>query len=270
MFRNLRQLIPALLTAGILSVPATLHESENPHYTFIHSAWMGGWQWQGLTQEMGDAAQYATPDLPAHGSDKTAPSDVSLASYAETVANEINNVDGKTILVSHSFGGVVASQTAEMVPEKIAALVYVCAFMLPDGASFMDAINGVEDSVALNNLQFSEDGTTVVIKDDALHSAVGHDVPLDAFAAAGPYLVAEPVGPLGEAVSLSAENYGSIPKYYVECTDDRAIPVAQQRGMYEAQPVEAVYSLATSHLPMFSNVTGLAEALQDIAARVNR
>ena len=46
---------------------------------------------------MGDAAQYATPDLPAHGSDKTAPSDVSLASYAETVANEINNVDGKTI-----------------------------------------------------------------------------------------------------------------------------------------------------------------------------
>ncbi|SNZ19377.1 alpha/beta fold hydrolase [Cohaesibacter gelatinilyticus] len=263
--RKANSLISAAVTALALSSPALA--ADQTHFTFVHSAWMGGWQWQSLTQELGAGAGYATPDLPAHGSDASDPSDATLAAYAERIVEEIDAQEGTTILVGHSFGGVVASQVAEMRPEKIDALVYVCAFMLPNDTSFMDAIAGVSTSQALNNLKFSADGKTVTIKEDALHGAVGHDVPLDVFSAAGPHLVPEPVGPLGETLNLTETGYGSVPRYYIECTDDRALPIEQQRAMYGAQEVEFVYSLTTSHLPMFSDVSGLSAALQDIAGR---
>jgi pimeloyl-ACP methyl ester carboxylesterase len=255
------------MSAAVAAMSSPALAADQPHFTFAHSAWMGGWQWQSLIQELGTGAGYATPDLPAHGSDASDPSNATLTGYAERIVEEIDALQGTTILVAHSFGGVVASQVAEMRPEKIDALVYVCAFMLPNGTSFMDAIAGVSTSEALNNLEFSEDGSTVVIKEDALHGAVGHDVPLEVFSAAGPHLVPEPVGPLVEALNLTETSYGSVPRYYVECTEDRALPVAQQRAMYGAQEVEFVYSLATSHLPMFSDVDGLSAVLQNIAGR---
>ena len=49
------------------------------------------------------------------------------------------------------------------------------------------------------------------------HEAFAHDVPDDAFAQARPMIVPEPTAPLGARLSITQEEWGRIPRYYVEC-----------------------------------------------------
>ena len=237
-------------------------------FTFIHSAWMGGWQWGHVGGGLeGAGYTVSAPDLPGHGTDKTRPENITMNDYVKTMTDILDGKEEKTVLVGHSFGGVVASQVAEARPEKVEAIVYLCAFMLPNGASFLDATQGVTTSQVLNNLVFTDDGSAVGIKESALHEAVAHDVPMEAFAAAKPNLVLEPTAPLGAKLSLTDQGYGSIPKYYVECAQDNAIPLPIQRAMHGSQDVEKVYSLDTSHGAIFSKPEEVANILTDIAAR---
>lgn len=262
----LKSLVVAASVASGMPAHADARQIK-PHFTFIHSAWMGGWQWQAVTERFGSNATISAPDLAAHGDDHTNPANVTLDTYVQNMIDEIDRIEGRTILVAHSFGGIVASQVAQARPNKIDAVVYLCAFMLSDNESFLDATDGVTSSQVLNNLVFSKDGATVSIAEGALHDAVAHDVPLEDFAQAQPNLVAEPVAPLGAKLHLTSESYGSVPRYYIECTRDQAIPVELQRAMYGKQQVEKVYSLSTSHVPMFSDPDAVVAALIDVARR---
>lgn len=237
-------------------------------YTLIHSAWMGGWQWDGVGAQLSaDKSTFIAPDLPGHGSDTTPASQITMDDYVKTLTDALDNASGQTILVGHSFGGVIASQVAEARPKKVKAIVYLCAFMLPNETSFMDATNDVTTSEVLNNLSFNTDGTAVGIKETALHNAVAHDIPKDIFMSAKSHLVLEPTAPLATKLSLSKKAYGSIPKYYVECTQDKAIPLPIQQAMHSAQNVENVYTVDSSHSVIFSQPKRVSQILNDISAR---
>ena len=79
-----------------------------------------------------------------------------------------------------------------------------------------------------------------------MHEAFAHDIPLENFVVAKPYIVTEPAAPLNYALEVSDENFGKIPKYYIECTEDRAIPIEIQRAMYKGK-VKKHLSLNASH-----------------------
>ena len=64
-------------------------------------------------------------------------------------------------------------------------------------------------------------------------------------------------------LQITDENFGKIPKYYVECTEDRAIPIEVQRAMYKGK-IEKVYTLNSSHTPNFSQPENLANILLEI------
>ena len=57
--------------------------------------------------------------------------------------------------------------------------------------------------------------------------------------------------------------FGEIPKYYIECTADRAIPISAQRSMYEGK-VKKVFTLNSSHTPNFSLLDKLAAILLEV------
>jgi hypothetical protein len=61
-------------------------------------------------------------------------------------------------------------------------------------------------------------------------------------------------------LQLSEENYGRVPKVYIECTEDKAVTPFIQRKMYSETPCDRVYSLPSSHSPFFS----MPEKLVDI------
>ena len=234
----------------------------------LHGAWMGAWCW-GVTQEELGAAGVTTKamDLPGHGKRSAESVGDSLTPYVDAAVETISACDAPVVLVGHSFGGIVISQIAERVPEKIDALVYLAAAVAPDGGTFLETVGQFEGPSGLSNLEFNEAKTLVTIEAAAFQDAVAHDIDEKAFAAAGPDLVHEPTGPLGATLQISRERYGRVPRFYIRCTGDRLFPLTGQDAMLGSVVMEGVYSLDASHSPMLSQPGALAKIIAEIAAR---
>jgi hypothetical protein len=69
-----------------------------------------------------------------------------------------------------------------------------------------------------------------------------------------------------DIIDQEEEKFGSVPRYYVECTEDRAVMPFIQRKMYTEMPCEKVYSMAPSHSPFFSKPKELSDIFCEIAA----
>jgi hypothetical protein len=67
--------------------------------------------------------------------------------------------------------------------------------------------------------------------------------------------------PLATPVHTSAENFGRLPRVYIECLRDQVLPPAVQKKQYTALPCQKVISMATSHSPFFSAPEELVEYL---------
>ena len=237
---------------------------EKETFVLIHSAWLGGWQWENVAEILeANGHTVLTPDLPGHGTDKTSPAEITMDDYIETVVNVLDQQNQKVILLGHSFNGITVSRAAELRPQKVKKLVYLTAFLLPKGGSFFDAVQGVQGSKAVDNFYLSEDKTYALVKEDEIQNAFAHDIPKTAFDGAKAYIVPEPSNPLMYKLEITDSNWGSIPKYYIECTEDRAIPIEIQRAMYNGK-VNKVFSLNSSHTPNFSQPDKLAEILMNI------
>ncbi len=239
---------------------------KKQNYVLVHSAWLGGWQWDAVKPIIAEKGHNVyTPDLQGHGQDKTTPGDISMESYVETLLSLIDSIEGPVVLVGHSFNGITVSRVAELRPKKISKLVYVAAFLLGKGGSFFEAVQGVSGSEAVENFYLSEDKTYAMVKPEAIHSAFAHDVPIESFNAVKGNIVPEPAAPLAYRLEVSEANWGSIPKYYIECTEDRAIPIEVQRAMYTGNVVQS-YTLNSSHTPNFSQPNKLAAYLLEIGS----
>ncbi|OZG72983.1 alpha/beta hydrolase [Hahella sp. CCB-MM4] len=240
-------------------------------FILVHAAWLGAWAWHDVAQilvEQGHSV--VVPDLPGHGGDNTPAGDIHLKDYVDRIMLEVDRSDGPVVLVGHSFAGIVISQVAEIAgPEKVKGLVYVAAFLLPDGGSFIDAVSGVTDSVAVEHFYLSGDETTAHVAEEKMHEAFAQDVPQEAFIAASQFFVPEPAAPLMEKLSLTGENYRVVPRYYIEATEDKAVPITAQRAMASAGNVRRTFSLNTGHCPNFSQPGKLAEYLQEIHGELN-
>ena len=253
-----------LFSMFIQAHPTEVPSKKTKTYVLVHSAWLGAWQWQQVAQTLETAGHTViTPDLAGHGSDKTPASDITMETYVNQLLAILDNQQEKVVLVGHSFNGITVSRVAELRPKKIDRLVYLTAFLLPNGASFYDAVQGVPDSKAVENFFLSEDQTQAFVKEEELQNAFAHDIPAEAFNQAKAYIVPEPAAPLGYKLEVTDAVFGKIPKYYIECTEDRAIPIASQRGMYEGK-VKKVFTLNSSHTPNFSQPDKLAFILLDV------
>lgn len=130
----------------------------------------------------------------------------------------------------------------------------------------MKAVQGVKGSTAVDNFAFSDDKSYAYVNENEIQNAFAHDIPKEAFEQAKPYIVREPAAPLFYELEITKDVFGNIPKYYIECTEDRAIPIEIQRAMYEGSVVKS-YSLKSSHTPNFSQPYKLANILLEIASK---
>jgi hypothetical protein len=65
-------------------------------------------------------------------------------------------------------------------------------------------------------------------------------------------------------LQLTNENFGRVPRVYIECTEDKAVTPFIQKNMYTELPCEKVYSLPSSHSPFFSKPGRLADILCEL------
>jgi pimeloyl-ACP methyl ester carboxylesterase len=231
-------------------------------FVLIHGAWHGGWVWQRVAQQLRSASHTVhAPDLPGHGEDKTPVQQVTLQAYVQRALDVIDSCRETVVLAGHSMGGLVISQAAEQRPERIRALVYVCAFLLKNGQTLGEAASKDTAALVMPNTVFSPDQKSVTLRPEILREVFYGDCSEEDYQRARSLLVPQATAPFVTALHLSETNYGSIPRVYVECVLDRAITLPAQRAMHLAAGCHRVFTLQSSHSPFFSKPAELAEAL---------
>jgi pimeloyl-ACP methyl ester carboxylesterase len=116
---------------------------SKPSVTFVlvHGAWSGGWCYHKIAARL-RAQGYAvfTPTLTGQGERSHLRSGaINLSLHIEDVLNVFHYENlNDVVLAGHSYGGMVITGVADQIAERIAALVYLDAFLPEDGQSLFD------------------------------------------------------------------------------------------------------------------------------------
>ena len=282
--------------------------SDRPAFVLIHGSWHGAWAWSEMTPLLAEAGYASIAiDLPGAGTrtrfpqsflkrplDKAAfateKSPVATITEEERIEAAVDAVghavglgNGKVVLVGHSWGGLTVSHVAEAVPDKLHAVVYVTAFLVPDGMSG-GAILGdpsfetgqvapllMADPAEIGALRIdprSQDPDYVAKAKEAFY----HDVSDDHFATIANLLHCDEVASTaGVPMAISADRYGTVARHYVRTADDKVIPAVAQDRMVELLDASGVGGTTTvhripgSHSPFFSRPEALSAVLDEIA-----
>ncbi len=235
-------------------------------FILIHGSWHSAWNWHRVIPELENRGHKAIAiDLPGMGRDKTPISEVRMATTVRKICELVDSIEGKPILVGHSKNGIMISQVAEHRPDKIDSLVYLAAYLVPNGKtqreySVQDTQGVLKPYVTVHeNLQ----ATTLqpVIYKEGLY----HDCDDSITQLANLLLSHEPIESGTHPLQLTDANFGKVPRFYIECTDDRAVTPFIQRKMYTETPCKKVYSMATGHSPFFSRPKELCDIFCAIA-----
>jgi pimeloyl-ACP methyl ester carboxylesterase len=170
------------------------------------------------------------------------------------------------VLVGHSMGGMAITQAAELVPERIATLVYLTAFLPGDGQALAQLAAGDPATLIGPNLVIDEAAGTCRINADAVREACFGECSEEDAAEAAARLVPESLAAIGAPARITEERAGAVPRVYVECLRDRAIGIAKQREMWAARPCAQVFTLDTDHSPLLSLPRETADLLLGLVA----
>ncbi|SFK41326.1 alpha/beta fold hydrolase [Geodermatophilus ruber] len=127
-------------------------------FVLVHAAWFGGWCWRRLAPRLRAAGHdVLTPTLTGLGERAhLLDHGIDLLTHVEDVVNVLVYEDlDRVVLVGSSSAGMVITGVADRVPERVAELAYVDAFVPEDGQSLFDLI-GPEHRAAMEELVATE------------------------------------------------------------------------------------------------------------------
>jgi pimeloyl-ACP methyl ester carboxylesterase len=235
-------------------------------FVLVHGAWHGAWCWYKIVPRLVRAGHTViAPDLPSLGRDRTPIAEVSLDRWADSIGAIVEAAKEPVVLVGHSRGGIVISAVAEQLPDRIARLVYVTAFLLRDGESLLAVAGTAETSRIVPALVMTPDQSAITVPDAALREGFYGQCSDDDLTLARMMLMPEAVAPSATPVRVTPERFGRVPRVYIECVRDQAIPVELQRRMARDSACPVVASLDTDHSPFFSMPDALTAALLALA-----
>ena len=93
---------------------------NKPTFVLIHGAWAGSWVWDALKPELEAAGHRVLAlDMPGNPQHPATAEDISMAGCMAHIASACAEIDGPLLLVGHSGGGVIVTQAAEMLAERV-------------------------------------------------------------------------------------------------------------------------------------------------------
>jgi pimeloyl-ACP methyl ester carboxylesterase len=235
-------------------------------FILIHGSWHSSWNWHRVIPIIENKGHNAIAiDLPGMGRDKTLINEVKMSSTVQKICDLIDSIEGKVILVGHSKNGIMISQVAEYRPSKIEKLIYLAAYLIPNGKTQREYSVQDTQGVLKPHVEFDEKLQASTLKSEIYKEGLYHDCDENITQLAKLLLSYEPIESGITPLQLTDENFGSVPKYYIECTEDRAVTPFIQQKMYTDTLCHKVYSLPTSHSPFFSRPQELSDIFFEIA-----
>src|SRR6478609_4251126 len=237
---------------------------SKPTIVLVHGAWADASSWNAVATE-----------LKSQGFTVLAPPNLLRAAaidapYVSSFIAQLTS--GPVVLVGHSYGGFVISNTAT---DNVKALVYVDAFIPDEGETVFQLLGGsgsafdipdptqVFDLVGYPNAP--EGDAEAFLKADTVHNAFAQDLP-----EADRWLIAAGQRPITLAANTSPSGpaaWKSLPSWAVIGTEDKVIPPDTQRQMAE-RAAATITEVAGSHVSMVSHPQATIDAILAAAAAV--
>lgn len=237
-------------------------------FVLIHGSWHGAWCWYKVFPRLQGAGHTIIAfDLPGHGRDHTPPGEVTMQAYVDAVGRALDACDEPAVLVAHSRGGIVASQAAEAFPDRVSLVIYLAAYLVPDGQKVVPLALSDSASLVVPNLDIDREGGWDMLRRHAYGEALYADCSHEDVALAHALLTPEPSGTTNTPLRLTDERFGSVPRAYIELTEDRAVSLMLQRHMQQALPCRETVAIEASHSAYFSRPDELTAAIVGLAER---
>lgn len=205
--------------------------------------------------------------LGGHRGTERKPSEASLQSYGDDVITAAEKIGRPAILMGHSLGGLAISEAAERRSDLFPALIYLTALVPRFGkisTTDLALISAAMQEATVAGLEKARDGA-VPFPPDAARNVFYNECSAEIQDYAVSCLSYQPLDAMIGTIETSVAKLGQVPKFYIECTRDNAIPIENQRVMVENMPFVAVYSLNSDHSPFLSMPSELAAVILEIA-----
>ncbi|XP_016435472.1 putative methylesterase 11, chloroplastic isoform X2 [Nicotiana tabacum] len=274
--RSLSDSIPQHLE--LLDQGTDVESLKNKHFVLVHGGGFGAWCWYKTTTLLKESGyQVDAIDLTGSGAHFFDSNNITtLSQYVKPLTDFLENLDDnkKVILVGHDIGGVCISYAMELYPSKVSAAIFVAASMLKNGQNILDMFSV---QLGLNNLcqraqvfryanGKNHPPTAIDYDKSLIKEVLFNQTPTKDVELASVSMRQVPFGPLTEKLTLSATNYGSIPRFYVKTQDDFAIPASLQEVMIDSNQPEQVFQIKGSdHSPFLSKPQSLHKILVEIS-----
>jgi len=201
-------------------------------FVLVQGAWVGSLYWRPVAQALRKAGhEVYTPTL------------TGLGEHIQDVLGVIDEEDlSDLVLVGHSYGGMVVTGVADAVPEKIASLVYLDAFVPENGQALLDIVPTGPGTVQASPLPDAE--------------WLAPPPPVDAFgepseavrAFAARKLSAHPVACFTQPLRLTGGIDRIRRKTYIYCNDPQPTTFTPFYEKLRNRPGWVVYTLPCTHM----------------------
>lgn len=215
---------------------------------FVHGACVkdGAWWWHPTAEALAEkGVTSVTPALPSCGEAGRAP-DAEGPGLAEDVAAVravLSAGDEPTVVVAHSYGGIVTAEAAAGV-DSVSHLLLVSSY-LPEVGQSLSSFGGEEPAPFL---EIDPEGGTFTVRPDALAETFLQDCDPEIQQGALDKTARQSLSVLGAPVGAAA--WQQVPSTYLVCADDRGTPADLQRNF--ATRAGNVVELDSGHHPFLS------------------
>jgi pimeloyl-ACP methyl ester carboxylesterase len=194
-------------------------DTSTPNVVLVHGGFVDGSGWRAvydrLTDDGYNVAVVQNPTLTLEG-------DVAATKQV------IDALEGPVVLVGHSYGGVVITETGT--DQRVAGLVYISAFAPDKGESVNTLIADPPPGAPVPPILPPRDGFLFLDRDKFAASFAGDLPPQEAQFMADSQV---PWGIDALAGTVSDPGWRVKPSWYLVATDDHMIPPPAQRAMSE-------------------------------------
>jgi pimeloyl-ACP methyl ester carboxylesterase len=226
-------------------------------YLLVHGAYSGGWQMRNVAARLSKAGHDVfRPTLTGMGERvHLANPSIDLETHIQDILMVLEYEDlYEVILVGYSYSGMIVTAVADRVPQRLAQLVYIDAYVPRNGESlamlFGPEIVGFLEQAA----QAYGDGWRIPPD------------PLDE-----PRKTPQPTRPGYQPVTLTNPAAARLPRTFIYCKQDKedmgpmGQPITQAAARARTDPAWRYREIDTGHVPWDTAPDTLAAALLDLA-----
>jgi pimeloyl-ACP methyl ester carboxylesterase len=235
-------------------------------FVLVHGAFGGGWNWRWVTPYLRAAGfEVITPTLTGLGERAhLASPDIDLETHIQDVLQVYLYEDLRdTILVGHSYGGMIVAAVADRVPERVQHLIYFDSDVPRDGDN---SVPPERQAARIERARTEGDGWRVPVPREFLAAQLA-EAPESTRQWVLDRMAMQPVQPWLDPIRLTVAA-AQLPTTYIRCTvgyDPEDLDTRRQDDRIRSEPTWRYREIDAPHVALITHPAEFASLLIEAA-----